>query len=574
MATLSTMPETTLHGLDRFSSRARAALAHALEQDPESILLEVPRDETHGEFSFPCFQMAKASGETPPALAARLAAELEIEAMQTEVVGPFLNFRIDPTPLAAAILEGALASDYGKGEQNETTVLEFSSPNIAKPMHVGHLRSTVIGAALARILTRLGHKVTRINHLGDWGSQFGRLVAAWRRWGNEEAFAAHPIEHLLELYVRFHDEEEKDPTLMEEAKAAFGELETGEDGDSRRLWKRFTEASLLEFDKIYARLGIEFEHIRGESWYEDRLEGLVEWLDARGVLEESDGAQIVDLTAQGMDTPCLVKTALGTTLYATRDLAAARSRWEEFSFDHSLYVVGSEQELHFRQFKAVLDRCGEDWAARIEHIPFGLIRMAEGKLSTREGKVLLLSKVLDRACELAMETIADKNPDLADREAVAEQVGLGAVIFHDLKHQRQKDVVFDWKEVLSFEGDTGPYLQYTHARCCSILRKAASPNIAFQDVDPSLLADSPELMVALGRYPAAIREAGNRREPSALAQALLRIASAGNAFYRDRRVLGCGDEALERARLAAVAALRNTLADGLGLLGVPAPEEM
>tara|TARA_B100001750_G_scaffold214187_1_gene197192 strand:- start:383 stop:2092 length:1710 start_codon:yes stop_codon:yes gene_type:complete len=568
------MLKENLQGLDSFAANVKEALGNAIEQEPASLSLEIPREESHGEFAVACFQMAQAEGTDPPTVAKRLAKEIEIPGVTAEAVGPFLNFKVDSEILAQTVLEGALTSEYGKGEEHAATVLEFSSPNIAKPMHVGHLRSTVIGAALARILMRLGHRVTRINHLGDWGSQFGKLVAAWNNWGNEKSFLESPINHLLELYVRFHEEETDNPDLKDQAKEAFSELETEEDGETRQLWQRFTEASLQEFEQIYNRLGVSFEHIRGESWYENQLESLVEWLDSCGVLEESEGAQIIDLTEQGIDTPCLVKTAHGTTLYATRDLAAARSRWKEFSFDHSLYVVGSEQNLHFRQFKAALSRCGEAWAEKIEHIPFGLIRMAGGKLSTREGKVLLLSEVLDRACELATETIAEKNPDLPDRESVAEKIGLGAVIFHDLKHQRQKDVVFDWKEVLSFEGDTGPYLQYTHARCCSILRKANSPSISSAEVDSSLLSDSKELMVALGRYPGALREAGRKREPSALAQSLLRIASAGNAFYRDKRVLGCGDENLEYARLAAVTALRNVLADGLHLLGVPAPEEM
>ena len=441
-------------------------------------------------------------------------------------------------------------------------------------MHVGHMRTTVIGAALSRIFTHLGHDVKRINHLGDWGSQFGKLVAAWQRWGNDEALNARPIAHLLELYVRYHKEEKEDETLAADSKQSFQELESGKENQTRATWRKFTEISLVEFNKVYARFGIEFDYLRGESWYEGQLNDMITWLDECGVTELSDGATIVNLEEQGIKTPSLVKTAHGTTLYATRDLAAAKSRWEEFAFDQSLYVVGAEQTLHFQQLKGVLSRCGVEWEQRMEHIPFGLIRLTEGKLSTREGRVIALGDVLDRSVELAAESIEEKNPELPDKELVAEQIGLGAIVFHDLKHQRQKDVVFDWKEVLSFEGDTGPYLQYTHARCCSILRRAGKEVPSINDIDFSILEGGRELWVAIGRLPQAVREAAIKREPMLIANALLKIASAGNGFYRDNQVLGTGDDDLEKARLVAIDTLRKTLALGMCLLGVPAPHEM
>lgn len=301
---------------------------------------------------------------------------------------------------------------------------------------------------------------------------------------------------------------------------------------------------------------------------------MITWLDECGVTELSDGATIVNLEEQGIKTPSLVKTAHGTTLYATRDLAAAKSRWEEFAFDQSLYVVGAEQTLHFQQLKAVLSRCGVEWEQRMEHIPFGLIRLTEGKLSTREGRVIALGDVLDRSVELAAKSIEEKNPELPNKELVAEQIGLGAIVFHDLKHQRQKDVVFDWKEVLSFEGDTGPYLQYTHARCCSILRRAEKDVPSINDIDFSILEGGRELWVAIGRLPQAVREAAIKREPMLIANALLKIAAAGNGFYRDNQVLGTGDNDLEKARLVAIDTLRKTLSLGMRLLGVPAPHEM
>ena len=572
---MPTQLETVLpNGLDCFASRIRTALGAALGVDPDTVPLERPRNEEHGEFALPCFRFAEAAGKNPAKLASDLASTLDIAEVAASAVGPFLNFSIAEEPLVAVVLHSAMRDDYASAKESCVTVVEFSSPNIAKPMHVGHMRTTVIGAALARFFTRLGHQVIRINHIGDWGSQFGKLVAAWQRWGSEEALEVDPIGHLLELYVRYHEIESSDEALAQEAKAAFLELESGEDNATRAIWKHFTELSMREFQLVYARFGIEFDHVRGESWYEDKLDDILQWLDDCGVVETDAGARIIDLSSEGIKTPCLVKTAHGTTLYATRDLAAAKSRWEEFHFDQMLYVVGAEQTLHFQQFKAVLKLCGAEWQQRMEHIPFGMIRLAEGKLSTRAGRVISLTEVLDRAVELARAAVEEKNPQLADKGRVAEMVGVGAVVFHDLKHQRRKDVVFDWKEVLCFEGDTGPYLQYTHARCCSILRKAERPVPTFDDIDPGLLMGNRQLFVAIGRLPQALREGAEKREPMIVAQALLRIASTGNVYYRENRVLGIGDDALESARLAVIDTLRRTLALGLGLLGVPAPEEM
>jgi len=563
-----------LHGLDAFALPIRQAVCAAIDVDLDLISLERPRQEELGEFALPCFRFAKQAQMAPPALAAKLADTLSIENVSCEAVGPFLNFRIGASALAQAIITSAQSNAYAGGDEGLTTLVEFSSPNIAKPMHVGHMRTTVIGAALSRIFTHLGHDVKRINHLGDWGSQFGKLVAAWQRWGSEEELDATPIEHLLELYVRYHKEEKEDETLAADSKKSFQELESGEENQTRSTWRKFTELSLIEFNKVYARFGIEFDYLRGESWYEGQLNDMITWLDECGVTELSDGATIVNLEEQGIKTPSLVKTAHGTTLYATRDLAAAKSRWEEFAFDQSLYVVGAEQTLHFQQLKAVLARCGVEWEQRMEHIPFGLIRLTEGKLSTREGRVIALGDVLDRSVELATKSIEEKNPALPNKELVAEQIGLGAIVFHDLKHQRQKDVVFDWKEVLSFEGDTGPYLQYTHARCCSILRRADKDVPSINDIDFSILEGGRELWVAIGRLPQAIREAAIKREPMLIANTLLKIAAAGNGFYRDNQVLGTGDDDLEKARLVAIDTLRKTLALGMRLLGVPAPQEM
>ena len=567
------MTDSTLQGLDYFDLVIRQALAVKLGADVDDYKLERPRNEKLGDFALPCFRFAQSAGKNPAELANYLAEELKLNEISAAATGPFLNFTINRTALARRVCADCSREDYGDGNASGCVVIEYSSPNIAKPMHVGHLRSTVIGASLARLASKSGHEVVRINHIGDWGSQFGKLVAAWNRWGKQSDLELDPIGHLLDLYVRFHQLEKEDAELEVEARAAFRELESGEENQTREIWRCFTELSMREFKQTYERLGSEFDFIRGESWYEDKLDDTLDWLESCGITEEDDGATLVKLDDLGIKTPCLVKTTHGTTLYATRDLAAARSRWDEFGFERMLYIFGSEQSLHFQQFSAVLSKGGCEWSERMEHIPFGLIRLAEGKLSTREGRVLTLKEVLDRAVVLAGEIIEEKNPELSGKDQVAEMVGVGAIIFHDLKHQRQKDVVFDWKEVLSFEGDTGPYLQYTHARCCAILRKSGRELPDLEQVDPSHLADSPELMVALGRYPVALREAWEKREPMVLATYLLKLGAAGNFFYKDKRVLGSGD-GVEDARLYAIDILRRTLVAGLTILGVPTPEEM
>lgn len=564
---------SSTQGIDRFRGRITAALEKALELEAGSASLDKPRQAQHGEFAFPCFSYAKQNQLNPAQLAAELAAGLQIDGVEATAVGPFLNFRLNTDQLIRTVLADAYSADYGKGQSDAVTLVEFSSPNIAKPMHIGHLRSTVIGAALARLFEHLGHKVVRLNHLGDWGSQFGKLVAAWNRWGDRTTLESNPIQHLLDLYVRYHEEEKSNPDLAEEAKRVFQELESGEDNDTRKIWQEFTSLSLMEFEKIYKRLGTTFDYIRGESWYEKMLPETLAWLESRNVLEESQGATIVDLSEAGIKTPCLVKTAHGTTLYATRDIAAARSRWTEFEFEQALYVVGAEQKLHFQQLRAVLQRTGLPWWDRIEHIPFGLIRFPEGKLSTREGRVLALSDVLDRAVDLALGIIEERNPEHPDKQTAAEQVGMGAIVFHDLKHQRSRDVVFNWKEVLSYTGDTGPYLMYSCVRFSSILRKAGRPVPMPEQVDTQYLVDARDLFVALGRFPGTLRDSSQKREPMILAQYLLDLAGVGNAFYRDAKVLGTQKE-IEDARLVAAHCLHQTLSSGLYLLGLSIPKEM
>ena len=563
-----------------FSDRIRAAIARASGIAESELRIEQPRDPSLGDLAFPCFQLAKALKKAPPAIAVELAAKLskDLPGVTAVAAGPYINFKIDRGELAQAVLGDVAAhgSAYGHSKigAGKTVVVDLSSPNIAKPMSVGHLRSTVIGAAIQRLHDALGYKTVGINHIGDWGAQFGKLVAAVDRWGDTVDLENDPIKALLALYVRFHEEEEKDPTLAEQGRKAFQELESGVEGKVRATWRRLTELSLREFGKIYQRLGVRFDEIRGEAFYEPYLGSTIERIVSAGITEESQGALIVDLASIDKNMPpCLLRKSDGTTLYATRDLAAAFHRWDLYGFERCLYVVGADQRLHFKQLKAVLRRMNLEWESRVEHVDFGMMRLPEGKMSTREGRVVFLEDVLDRAVEEAARIIAEKNPNLASANEIAEQVGVGAVVFNDLKRERIKDVEFVWEEVLSFEGETGPYVQYTHARLGSILRKAAEAQEGSAPPDWSKLEDAGPVLLSLGRFPEVIRSAADHAEPSELTAWLLATSREVNNWYAAHRVLG-QEPAVTSARLALVRASKTVIANGLRLLGVATPEEM
>jgi arginyl-tRNA synthetase len=570
--------------MQAFIEAIRAALAAETGLPADELKIESPRDPTKGDLAFPCFPLAKTLRQAPPKIAAELADRVAsaLEGIAVEAAGPYINFRIDRGALARSVLETIEAGGAAYGGSDEgagrTVVLDFSSPNIAKPFHVGHLRSTIIGAALQRLHDALGYTTVGINHIGDWGSQFGKLVAAMQRWGDEVDLESAPIASLQALYERYHREEETDPELVEAGRAAFRELESGVDGEVRSTWKHLTAISLSEFDRIYDRLGVRFDHVRGEAFYEPFLDETVDRLVASGITEESEGALVVMLDGLEKNMPpCLLRKTDGTTLYATRDLAAVFHRWDEFAFDRCLYVVGSDQRLHFRQLKTVLKRMEASYEPRVEHVDFGMLRLPEGKLSTRQGRVVILEDLLNEAVSVARGIIAEKNPDLLDADAVAEAVGIGAVVFHDLKRERVKDVVFEWEEVLSFEGETGPYVQYTHARLASILRKAeeAGPEDAAGagPVDHALLEDAAEILLALGRFPVVVRSAAANAEPSEVTRYVLELCREINSWYVHHRVLS-DDAALSRARLALVRGAKSVIGNGLRLLGVAAPEEM
>jgi len=563
-----------------FVDRIRTALAEATGLPSEQVRVEQPRDASLGDFAFPCFPLAKLKRAAPTAIAAELAVELNSSLAGIEAVatGPYINFRIDRTELTTTVIETILGqgSDYGSSSEGEgkTIVIDFSSPNIAKPMHVGHLRSTIIGASIQRMHNALGYETVGVNHIGDWGSQFGKLCAAIARWGGDIDLDNDPIPALLELYVRYHEEEKTDPSLAEEASAAFRVLESGAEGEIRDTWKRLTELSLRELNKIYERLGVSFDLVRGESFYEGMLDQTIQRIEDTGITSVSEGALVVDLSDFDKKLPpCLLRKTDGTTLYATRDFAAVFHRFEEFQFERCLYVVAAQQKLHFRQMKIVLERMKLDWVDRVEHIDFGMLRLGEGKMSTREGKIVFLEEVLDRAVSEARTIVSEKNPELAKADNVAEMVGIGAVIFHDLKKERIKDVVFDWKEVLSFEGETGPYVQYTHARLASILRRAESIGEGNEKPDWSRLEEAAPILLALGRFPDVIRSAAKHCEPSEIAQYLLALCRDTSSWYSRERVLG-QEPALTAARLGLVRCAKLVIGNGLRLLGVVAPDEM
>ncbi|MDN6751481.1 MAG: arginine--tRNA ligase, partial [Staphylococcus equorum] len=447
--------------------------------------------------------------------------------------------------------------------------IDMSSPNIAKPISMGHLRSTVIGNSIALILQKVGYQPVKINHLGDWGTQFGKLIVAYKKWGVEEKVRNNPIEELLNLYVEFHEKAEEEPTLEEEGRAAFRKLENG-DQEAVDLWKWFRSESLKEFDKIYDMLGITFDSYKGEAFYEDKMDEIVELLEEKHLLKEDRGAEIVDLSAYELN-PALIKKRDGGTLYITRDMAAALYRKRTYDFAKSLYVVGNEQSYHFKQLKATLKEMGYDWSDDMIHIPFGLITKDGKKLSTRKGKVVLLEEVLNDAIQSAQNQIAEKNPSLENKEEIAKQVGVGAVIFHDLKNDRLNTFDFTLEEVVRFEGETGPYVQYTYARAMSILRKAGftpdeNKNYALDD------EGSWEIVKFIQGYPEMILEAADKYEPSVVAKHAIRLSQAFNKYYGNTRILA--EDKQQEARLALVYVVTVLLKEDLHLLGLQAPERM
>lgn len=524
------------------------------------------------------------SAQNPKQIAGELSAKFQPDEFisSVEAVGGYVNARINRHKVIEISLQAAFAEKekYGSSGMGngKTVVLDFSSPNIAKPFGIGHLRSTVIGAALKRIYGFLGYKTVGINFLGDWGTQFGKLAVAFRKWGDEGKMGGSPVEYLNELYVKYHEESEKNPALEQEARAWFLRLEQGSK-EEKQLWEHFKELSLKEFSRIYELLGVSFDSYAGESFFNDKMGPVIEELTRLGLTKESQGALIVDLEPYGM-TPCLLKKADGATLYATRDITAAVWRHDNYQFDKLVYVVGSDQKLHFKQFFKVLELAGKAWAKNCYHVNFGLIRFKGEKMSTRRGKVVMLEDVLDRAVELTKEIVKDREMSAEKKEIIAKAVGTGAVIFNDLKNKRAKDVDFDWQTVLnydsetkSFKGETGPYLQYTHTRLSSLLRNY---DAAIDDkVDFGLLKEDLEFQIAreLYRFPQVIEDAGEQFEPSLISNYLLELASKFSRYWHDVRIIGT-DKELTKVRILLAFAVKTVMANGLCLLGIEPLEEM
>jgi arginyl-tRNA synthetase len=540
-------------------------------------MLETPPNPAMGDIAFPCFQLAKALRKAPPMIAGELAGQISGAPLsQVQAVGPYVNLFLDQQSVAKEVVGTILAQGSAYGDRNigqgRHVPIDLSSPNIAKPFSMGHLRSTVIGNALANIMEKHGYKPVRINHLGDWGTQFGKLIVAYKKWGDEEKVKAEPIKELLQLYVRFHEEAEKDPTLEDLGREWFKKLEDG-DEEAKRLWQWFRDESLKEFMKIYELMGVHFDSFHGEAFYNDKMDRVVAMLEEKGLLVESEGALVVPLDEYDMP-PCLIKKSDGATLYATRDLAAALYRHETYDFAKALYVVGGEQRLHFQQLYKVLEKMGFEWAKEMYHVPFGMMLKDGKKMSTRKGKVVLLEEVLAQAIEDVLKVIEEKNPTLVNKEAVARQVGVGAVIFHDLKNFRLNDINFSWEEMLTFEGETGPYVQYTHARACSLLRKGGYQPGEVKLAEGSL--DSKEawaVITLLNSFPEVIDRARENFDPSQIGKYVIDLAQQFNKFYANVRILA-EEDAIKASRLQLVAAVVVVLKEGLRLLGLQAPEEM
>ncbi|MGG7177069.1 arginine--tRNA ligase [Clostridium paraputrificum] len=547
-----------------------------LEIEKIEQLIEIPPRPEMGDFAFPCFQLAKVMRKAPNMIAQELSEKLDKEGFERiENLGPYVNFFADKGDFTKSTIEKVLSEgdNYGASTVGEgkNVCVEYSSPNIAKPFHVGHLFSTAIGNALYKMFKKEGYNTVGINHLGDWGTQFGKLISAYHRWVDEEALEKNAIDELLRIYVKFHDEAEKDPSLEDEGRAYFKALENG-DPEAQALWTRFRDLSLKEFERVYGILGVDFDSFAGEAFYNDKMDVVVQELKDKNLLVESNGAQVVMLEDYNMP-PCIVLKGDGASIYATRDLAAAMYRKKTYDFYKSVYVVGSPQALHFKQVFKVLELAGHEWAKDCTHVGFGLVKFADRKLSTRKGEVVLLDDLIRESVDKTLEVINEKNPDLENKEEVAKKIGVGAVIFTYLKNSREKDIVFDWKEILSFEGETGPYVQYSYARAKSILRRAEGVT---GEVDYSKLNSKEEfeLVKTLENFNKQILLAIDKLEPSILTRYVIEVAKSFNKFYNAHSVLNLEDESLKATRLKLVEATCQVIKNGLDLIGLDVVEKM
>ena len=551
-----------------------AKVIDSLDQDAILNLLEQPKSSDLGDIAFPAFSLAKVERKAPQAIAADIAEKIDQSAFEKVVAtGPYVNFFLDKSKISDQVIKSVIEAGAAYGQQDEghrqNITIDLSSPNIAKPFSVGHLRSTVIGDALSNIFRKMGYNTIKINHLGDWGKQFGLLMVAYKKWGSKEAVEANPIDELLKLYVRINAEIENDPELDEEGRKWFKKLEDG-DPEATELWQWFRDESLVEFNRIYKLLGVEFDSLNGEAFYNDKMDEGVQILEDKGLLKESKGASIVELDDVNLP-PAMIKKSDGATLYITRDIATAMYRARTYNFVKNIYAVGQEQSNHFRQLKAVLKKMGFDWSDDMVHVDFGLVTKNRQKLSTRKGNIILLEPTLQEAISRAKAQIEEKNPDLENKEEVAHAVGVGAVKFYDLKTDRRNGYDFDLEAMVSFEGETGPYVQYAYARIQSILRKAnftPSTDATYSLSDP----ESWEIIKLLQDFSRVVKRAAENYDPSLIAKYAINLAQAFNKYYAHTRIL---DESPEReSRLALSYSTAVVLKEALRLLGVDAPEKM
>ncbi|HFU4209555.1 TPA: arginine--tRNA ligase [Streptococcus suis] len=551
-----------------------ATILPSLEVEAIYNLLEKPKSSEMGDIAFPAFSLAKVERKAPQAIAADIVEKLDTTGFEKVVAtGPYVNFFLDKAAISHQVLTDVITEkdQYGKLNigQGRNVTIDMSSPNIAKPFSVGHLRSTVIGDALANIHEKLGYKPIRINHLGDWGKQFGMLIVAYKLWGDKAAVEADPISELLKLYVRINAEAEEKPELDDEARQWFKKLEDG-DPEAHELWQWFRDESLVEFNRIYDKLDVTFDSYNGEAFYNDKMDEGIQILEEKGLLQESKGARIVDLESYNLPPALIMKTD-GATLYITRDMATAMYRKRTYDFVKSIYVVGQEQINHFKQLKAVLKEMDFDWSDDMTHITFGLVTKDKKKLSTRKGNIILLEPTLDEAISRALTQIEAKNPDLENKEEVAHAVGVGAVKFYDLKTDRDNGYDFDLEAMVSFEGETGPYVQYAYARIQSILRKANFVPSAENDYKLAD-AESWDIIKHIQNFSNVVERAGDKFDPSLIAKYAINLAQSFNKYYAHTRIL---DESPERdSRLALAYATGLVLKEALRLLGVKAPEKM
>ncbi len=554
-----------------------AAQIEGMSKEDISATIEIPPKPEMGDFAFPCFRLAKTMHKAPNMIAADIKEAIgDVDYLdRIEVKGAYLNFFVKTEVFVKSMIEAANSENFGGSDigEGKNICLDYSSPNVAKNFHVGHLRTTIIGNSLYKIFSKLGYNAIRINHLGDWGTQFGKLIVAYKAWGSKEAVEKDGISELMKLYVKFHEEADKNPELVDEARAWFARMEQG-DEEALSIWQWFKDISLVEYKRTYDLLGVDFDYYLGESFYRDKCQEVVDKIAEAGLLKESEGAMIVDLSEYDM-APCIITKKDGSSIYATRDLAAIFYRKKTYNFCKCLYVTGQEQKLHFAQVFKVVELLGNEWAKdQLVHIPYGLVSLEGAKLSTRNGNIIYAEDILHDAIEKSLEIITEKSPNLENKEEVAKMVGVGSVLFNDLYNQRIKDVSFSWDKVLNFDGETGPYVQYTHARCSSVVRLAENFDPS-NEVDFSVITepDAIFLLKEINRFPKVVLDAADKYEPSIVARFAVDVAQAFNKFYNSTRI-NVPEENIKNARVMLTYLTKKTLSDALELLGIQAPEAM